>query len=109
MPVITHSRDGARSASAESVCVSGVLTRVALAVVLLAACSITSVRAATPAEHLRRLFAPTSVWNAPIGHAAVDRSSKRRMGALVREIRRGIHRGTRPRLSGVPGRTPLYG
>src|SRR4051794_10166644 len=108
MPVITRSRDGARGASAESVSVSGVLTRVALAVVLLAACSITSVRAATPAEHVRRLFAPTSVWNAPVGHAAVDRSSKRRMRALVVEIRREIHGGTGPWISDVASSTPFY-
>jgi len=77
-------------------------------VVLLASC-VGAACGATTTEHAPpRLFASTSVWNAPVGHSAVDRSSKRRMGALVTEVRREIRSGTGPWISDVEASTPFY-
>ena len=76
--------------------------------VLLASC-VGAACGATTTEHAPpRLFASTSVWNAPVGHSAVDRSSKRRMGALVTEVRREIRSGTGPWISDVEASTPFY-
>jgi len=88
--------------------VRGVLTRAALIAVLLLACSDTALHAATTAKQPLRLFAPTSVWNAPVGHGALDPSSKRRMRALVAEVEREIHGGTGPWISDVESSTPFY-
>jgi hypothetical protein len=88
--------------------VRGVLTRPTLAIVLLVACSGTSSLAAVGTNHPRRLFAPTSVWNAPVRHAAVDGSSKRRMRAFVAEVRREVHTGSGPWISDVESSTPFY-
>jgi hypothetical protein len=88
--------------------VRGVLTSAALAVVLLASCAGAACGTTTSTKSPRRLFAPTSVWNAPVGRAAVDHSSKRRVRAFVAEVRREIHSGSGPWISDVESSTPFY-
>lgn len=55
------------------------------------------------------MFAPDSVWNAPLGpNTPLDPSSERRTRALGAEIRREIKEGTGPWISDLEYSTPVY-
>jgi hypothetical protein len=56
-----------------------------------------------------RLFAPGSVWNAPLSdHARLDPSSPARTAALLAEVRAEIQAGTGPWISETQYSTPIY-
>jgi hypothetical protein len=82
---------------------------VALALLLACAAALAPAAGAAPSKATGfRLFAASSVWNVGVRTATVDRSSARRMGALVTSIKQEVSSGTGPWISEASYSTPLY-
>jgi hypothetical protein len=84
-------------------------TGLVLALLLVCATALAPAAGAAPSKASGfRLFAASSVWNVGVGTAAVDRSSARRMGALVTVIKQEVSAGTGPWISDTSHSTPFY-